>query len=45
MVDWLFSGLLGRFDSYEELVPFVMLACGRGTAAGKGAVQDLNIRD
>ena len=42
MVGWLFSGLLGRLDSYEELVPFVMLACGRGTAAGKSSVQNLN---
>ena len=45
MASRLFFALVSWFDSDEELVPFVMFAGGRGTAAGKGSVQDLDVGD
>ena len=41
----LFLVLVSRFDSDEELVPFVMFARFCGTPAGKSPVQHVDIRD
>lgn len=37
--------LIGRFDSDEQLVPFLVFARCGGTASRKGPVQQLEIRD